>query len=55
MQQNDVFSEWDNLTSATLYSFKFEFKQLLLEFISVSQTLDIQVETGICTSLLSSQ
>ncbi|KYO47826.1 phosphatidylinositol phosphatase PTPRQ isoform D [Alligator mississippiensis] len=49
MQQNDVFSEWDNLTSATLYSFKFEFKQLLLEFISVSQTLDIQVETGLCS------
>ncbi|EMP36509.1 Phosphotidylinositol phosphatase PTPRQ, partial [Chelonia mydas] len=45
IQQNDVFSEWDHLMPATLYTFTFEFKQLQLEFINVFQAMDIQVET----------
>ncbi|XP_074980428.1 phosphatidylinositol phosphatase PTPRQ isoform X6 [Caretta caretta] len=49
IQQNDVFSEWDHLMPATLYTFTFEFKQLQLEFINVFQTMDIQVETGLCS------
>ncbi|XP_067415991.1 phosphatidylinositol phosphatase PTPRQ isoform X5 [Emydura macquarii macquarii] len=49
MQQNEVFSEWDHLIPATSYTFKFEFKQLHLDFINVFQTLDIQVETGLCS------
>ncbi|XP_075788523.1 phosphatidylinositol phosphatase PTPRQ isoform X2 [Pelodiscus sinensis] len=49
MQQNDVFAEWDHLIPGTLYTFKFEFKQLHFEFINIFQTMDIQVETGLCS------
>lgn len=41
------FFVWSNLTPATLYTFKFVFEQLRLEFINVSQSLDVQAETGI--------
>ncbi|XP_057285376.1 phosphatidylinositol phosphatase PTPRQ isoform X1 [Pezoporus wallicus] len=43
------FFVWSNLTPATLYTFKFIFEQLHLEFVNVSQSLDIQVETGMCS------
>ncbi|XP_074868405.1 phosphatidylinositol phosphatase PTPRQ isoform X2 [Carettochelys insculpta] len=49
IQQNDVFSEWDHLIPATLYTFTFAFKQVHLEFLNVIQTMDIQVETGLCS------
>lgn len=41
------FFVWNNLTPATLYTFTFIFEQLHLEFINVSQSLDVQAETGI--------
>ncbi|XP_076189725.1 phosphatidylinositol phosphatase PTPRQ isoform X2 [Aptenodytes patagonicus] len=43
------FFVWSNLTPATLYTFKFIFEQLHLEFINVSQSLDVQAETGTCS------
>ncbi|KAM9028993.1 phosphatidylinositol phosphatase PTPRQ isoform 2-T2 [Ara ararauna] len=43
------FFVWSNLTPATLYTFKFIFEQLHLEFVNVSQSLDVQVETGTCS------
>ncbi|XP_075603760.1 phosphatidylinositol phosphatase PTPRQ isoform X4 [Balearica regulorum gibbericeps] len=43
------FFVWNNLTPATLYTFKFVFEQLHLEFINVSQSLDVQAETGTCS------
>ncbi|XP_027536670.1 uncharacterized protein LOC113966333 [Neopelma chrysocephalum] len=43
------FFVWRNLTPATLYTFKFLFEQLHLEFVNVSQSLDVQVETGTCS------
>ncbi|KAM6288701.1 phosphatidylinositol phosphatase PTPRQ [Spheniscus humboldti] len=43
------FFVWSNLTPATLYTFNFIFEQLHLEFINVSQSLDIQAETGTCS------
>lgn len=43
---NETFYEWTNLRPGTLYTFTFEFKQLHLEFMNLSQTLDIQIETG---------
>ncbi|XP_054688920.1 phosphatidylinositol phosphatase PTPRQ isoform X5 [Grus americana] len=43
------FFVWSNLTPATLYTFKFVFEQLHLEFINVSQSLDVQAETGTCS------
>ena len=47
MENNITAYEWANLKPATLYAFKFEFKQLHLDFINVFQRLDVQVETGI--------
>jgi len=41
------FFVWSNLTPGTLYTLKFVFEQLHLEFINVSQSLDVQAETGI--------
>ncbi|KAJ6651382.1 hypothetical protein lerEdw1_020955 [Lerista edwardsae] len=46
-KHNEGFYEWTDLRPATLYSFTLEFKQLHLEFINVSQTLNVQVETGV--------
>ncbi|KAM9634868.1 uncharacterized protein ACIBXB_015902 [Morphnus guianensis] len=43
------FFVWSNLAPATLYTFKFIFEQLHLEFINVSQALDVQAETGTCS------
>ncbi|XP_030334915.1 phosphatidylinositol phosphatase PTPRQ isoform X7 [Strigops habroptila] len=43
------FFVWSNLTPATLYTFKFNFEQLHLEFMNMSQSLDVQVETGTCS------
>ncbi|XP_071408259.1 phosphatidylinositol phosphatase PTPRQ isoform X1 [Pithys albifrons albifrons] len=43
------FFVWSDLTPATLYTFKFMFEQLHLEFINVSQSLDVQAETGTCS------
>ncbi|XP_064306255.1 phosphatidylinositol phosphatase PTPRQ isoform X3 [Phalacrocorax carbo] len=43
------FFVWNNLSPATLYTFKFVFEQLHLEFINVSQSLDVQAETGTCS------
>ncbi|XP_027509587.1 uncharacterized protein LOC113952090 [Corapipo altera] len=43
------FFVWRNLTPATLYTFKFIFEQLHLEFVNVSQSLDVQAETGTCS------
>lgn len=40
------FFVWSNLAPASLYTFKFIFEQLHLEFINVSQALDVQAETG---------
>ncbi|XP_008938043.1 PREDICTED: uncharacterized protein LOC103772463, partial [Merops nubicus] len=42
------FLVWSNLMPATLYTFKFIFEQLHLGFINVSQSLDVQAETGTC-------
>lgn len=41
------FFIWRNLTPATIYTFKFIFEQLNPEYVNVSQSLDIQAETGI--------
>ncbi|XP_040347275.1 tenascin-R-like [Herpailurus yagouaroundi] len=49
MENNITAYEWANLKPATLYAFKFEFKQLHLDFINVFQRLDVQVETGSCS------
>ncbi|XP_071622442.1 phosphatidylinositol phosphatase PTPRQ [Heliangelus exortis] len=43
------FFAWSNLTPATLYTFKFIFEQLHLKSINVSQSLDVQAETGTCS------
>ncbi|XP_023794820.1 snaclec bothroinsularin subunit beta-like [Cyanistes caeruleus] len=43
------FFVWRNLTPATIYTFKFIFEQLNPEFANVSQSLDIQAETGACS------
>ncbi|KAM6293009.1 phosphatidylinositol phosphatase PTPRQ [Porphyrio hochstetteri] len=43
------FFVWSNLTPATLYTFKFIFEQLHLEFVNVSQSLEVQAETGACS------
>ncbi|CAM9994968.1 unnamed protein product [Bubo scandiacus] len=43
------FFVWSNLTPATLYTFKFMFEQLHLEFVNVSQSVDVQAETGTCS------
>ncbi|XP_077195024.1 uncharacterized protein LOC143838104 [Paroedura picta] len=48
-KHNETFYEWTDLRPATLYTFAFEFKQLQSKFMNVSQTLDIQVETGLCS------
>lgn len=45
----------EKLTPATIYTFKLIFKQLNTEFVNVSQTRDIQAETGIYYSFLESQ
>lgn len=47
IKSHSGFFVWSNLTPATLYTFKFIFEQLHLEFVNVSQSLDVQVETGI--------
>ncbi|KAM8980513.1 phosphatidylinositol phosphatase PTPRQ isoform 3-T4 [Sarcophilus harrisii] len=49
IQNNAIFYEWGHLEPSTLYIFKFEFKQLHLDFINVFQRLDIHVETGSCS------
>ncbi|XP_071655643.1 phosphatidylinositol phosphatase PTPRQ isoform X2 [Patagioenas fasciata] len=49
IKQPSGFFVWSNLTPATLYTFKFIFEQLPQEFINVSQSLDVQVETGTCS------
>nr|XP_035954917.1 uncharacterized protein LOC118540025 [Halichoerus grypus] len=49
MQNNVTVYEWDNLKPGTLYAFKFEFKQLYLDFINIFRRLDVQVETGSCS------
>lgn len=41
------FFIWRNLTPATIYTFKFIFELLNPEYVNVSQSLDIQAETGI--------
>lgn len=46
MPNNVTVNEWDNLKPRSLYTFKFEFKQLYLDFINILQRLDVQVETG---------
>ncbi|XP_068855760.1 phosphatidylinositol phosphatase PTPRQ isoform X3 [Aphelocoma coerulescens] len=43
------FFVWRNLTPATIYTFKFLFEQLNPKFVNVSQSLEIQVETGTCS------
>lgn len=47
IRKNNGFFVWTDLTPATLYTFEFIFHQLHLEFINVSQSLDVQAETGI--------
>ncbi|XP_044925019.1 low affinity immunoglobulin epsilon Fc receptor-like [Mustela putorius furo] len=49
MPNNVTVNEWDNLKPRSLYTFKFEFKQLYLDFINILQRLDVQVETGSCS------
>ncbi|KAM6302420.1 phosphatidylinositol phosphatase PTPRQ [Podargus strigoides] len=49
IKKNSGFFVWSNLIPATLYTFKFIFEQLHLEFINVSQSLDVQAETGTCS------
>ncbi|XP_062990783.1 phosphatidylinositol phosphatase PTPRQ [Elgaria multicarinata webbii] len=49
LKHNEVFYEWTDLRPATLYMFTLEFKQLHLEFINVSQILDVEIETGSCS------
>ncbi|XP_053112209.1 uncharacterized protein LOC128327434 [Hemicordylus capensis] len=49
LKHNESFYEWTDLRPATLYTFTLEFKQLHMECINVSQTLEIQVETGLCS------
>ncbi|XP_072506696.1 uncharacterized protein [Notamacropus eugenii] len=46
IQNNVMFYEWGHLEPSTLYIFRFEFKQLHLDFVNVLQRLDIHVETG---------
>ncbi|XP_066489466.1 phosphatidylinositol phosphatase PTPRQ [Tiliqua scincoides] len=46
---NEGFYELTDLRPATLYSFTLEFQQLHLDCINVSQTLNVQVETGSCS------
>ncbi|XP_054255688.1 phosphatidylinositol phosphatase PTPRQ [Indicator indicator] len=43
------FFVWTNLTPATVYTFKFIFDQWHLQFIKVSQSLDVVAETGTCS------
>lgn len=45
--KNSGFFVWNDLTPGTLYTFEFAFYQLHLEFINVSQSLEVQAETGI--------
>lgn len=45
--KNHGFFVWNDLTPGTLYTFEFRFDQLHLEFINVSQSLEVQAETGI--------
>ncbi|POI22406.1 hypothetical protein CIB84_013846, partial [Bambusicola thoracicus] len=47
IQKNNGFFVWNDLTPGTLYTFEFIFHQLHLEFINVSQSLEVQAETGI--------
>ncbi|KAF7248535.1 Tenascin-N [Varanus komodoensis] len=49
LEHNVAIYEWTNLTPATLHIFTLEFKQLHLEFINVSQILNVQIETGSCS------
>ncbi|XP_028601411.2 phosphatidylinositol phosphatase PTPRQ isoform X2 [Podarcis muralis] len=48
-KHNEVFYEWTDLRPATLYTFSFKFKQLHLDFVNVSQMLDVHIETGLCS------
>ncbi|XP_074683247.1 phosphatidylinositol phosphatase PTPRQ isoform X4 [Strix aluco] len=49
IKKTSGFFVWSNLTPATLYTFKFMFEQLHLEFVNVSQSVDVQAETGTCS------
>uniref|UniRef100_A0A8C2SRE2 Phosphatidylinositol phosphatase PTPRQ n=1 Tax=Coturnix japonica TaxID=93934 RepID=A0A8C2SRE2_COTJA len=49
IQKNSGFFVWNDLTPGTVYTFKFIFDQLHLEFINVSQSMEVQVETGTCS------
>ncbi|XP_053319639.1 phosphatidylinositol phosphatase PTPRQ [Spea bombifrons] len=48
MSLNDEFYEWDNLIPGNMYNFVFFFKQRLGN-INVSQSIDVPVETGLCS------
>ncbi|XP_078233068.1 phosphatidylinositol phosphatase PTPRQ isoform X1 [Pogona vitticeps] len=47
--KHEVFYEWTDLTPATLLTFTLKFRQLHLDFLNVSQTLEVQTETGFCS------
>ncbi|XP_021240934.1 phosphatidylinositol phosphatase PTPRQ isoform X5 [Numida meleagris] len=49
IQKNGGSFVWNDLTPGTLYTFEFIFNQLHLEFINVSQSLEVQAETGTCS------
>ncbi|XP_055568860.1 phosphatidylinositol phosphatase PTPRQ isoform X1 [Falco cherrug] len=49
IKNSSGFFVWTNLAPATLHTFQFIFEQLHLKFINVSQSLDIQAETGTCS------
>ncbi|XP_069830095.1 phosphatidylinositol phosphatase PTPRQ isoform X3 [Dendropsophus ebraccatus] len=46
---DDKFYEVNNLLPGSLYNFEFVVKQHYPSFINVSQTMDISVETGLCS------
>ncbi|XP_062838740.1 phosphatidylinositol phosphatase PTPRQ isoform X3 [Anolis carolinensis] len=48
-EHDNIFYEWTDLTPGTLYTFILVFRQLHLEFFNVSQTLVVQIETGVCS------
>ncbi|XP_031445520.1 C-type lectin domain family 4 member A-like [Phasianus colchicus] len=49
IQKNSGFFAWNDLTPGTLYTFELILDQLHLEFINVSQSLEVQAETGTCS------
>lgn len=52
MVKHEVFFEWTDLRPATLHTFTLNFRQLHLEFLNVSQTLEVQIETGMHSNCL---